>query len=187
MIHHLIFLEIILDSKEREKSIEIFEKEINVAFSEISRVLKKNKYFTLTYHSLSGLEWKAITNACLKNGLEMFDYQWLVQKSFTPRQINRLKSVKGDVLVTLKKSGIKNLTQKTDIEVKEIFLSHIKRWLESEPLDTNEIFLRIMKMVFAKKILIGNIDLLKILTENFQFSDNNKWKLNDKLELCRTK
>jgi DNA modification methylase len=175
---------VISDSKEREKGTENFEKEINLAFSEIRRVLKINKYFSLTYHSLSGIEWKAITNACIKNGFELFDYKWLVQKSFTPRQINRQKSVKGDVLVTLKKSVIENLTQKTDIEIKELFLSHIEKWIESEPLDTNEIFLRIMKIVFTEKILIGNVDLLKILTENFQFSDNNKWKLNDELELC---
>lgn len=175
---------VISDSKEREKGTDNFEKEIDVAFSEIRRVLKSNKYFSLTYHSLSGLEWKAITNACIKNGFDLFDYKWLVQKSFTPRQINRQKSVKGDVLVTLKKSVIENLIQKTDIEIKELFLSHIVRWIESEPLDTNEIFLRIMKIVFTEKILIGNVDLLKILTENFQFSDNNKWKLNDELELC---
>lgn len=175
---------VISDSKEREKGTENFEKEINLAFSEIRRVLKINKYFSLTYHSLSGIEWKAITNACIKNGFELFDYKWLVQKSFTPRQINRQKSVKGDVLVTLKKSVIENLIQKTDIEIKELFISHIERWIESEPLDTNEIFLRIMKIVFTEKILIGNVDLLKILTENFQFSDNNKWKLNDELELC---
>jgi len=175
---------VISDSKEREKGTENFEKEINVAFSEIRRVLKMNKYFSLTYHSLSGLEWKAITNACIKNGFELYDYKWLVQKSFTPRQINRLKSIKGDVLVTLKKSVIKNVTQKSDIEIKELFLSHIEKWIESEPLDTNEIFLRIMKIVFTEKILIGNVDLLNLLTENFQFSDNNKWKLNDELELC---
>ena len=175
---------VISDSKEREKGTESFEKEINIAFSEIRRVLKTNKYFSLTYHSLSGLEWKAITNACIKNGFELFDYKWLVQKSFTPRQINRLKSVKGDVLVTLTKSTIKNVTQKSDIEIKELFLSHIEKWIESEPLDTNEIFLRIMKIVFTEKILIGNVDLLKILTENFQFSVNNKWKLNDEFELC---
>lgn len=175
---------VISDSKEREKGTDSFEKEINIAFSEIRRVLKLNKFFSLTYHSLSGLEWKAITNACIKNGFELYDYKWLVQKSFTPRQINRVKSIKGDVLVTLKKSGIKNITQKTDIEIKELFLSYIEKWIESEPLDTNEIFLRIMKIVFTEKILIGNVDLLKILTKNFQFSDNNKWKLNDKLEFC---
>lgn len=175
---------VISDSKERAKKVGNFEKEIEVAFSEIRRVLKTNKYFSLTYHSLSGLEWKSITNACIKNGFELSDYKWLVQRSFTPRQINRLKSIKGDVLVTLKKSVIESVIQKTDIEIKELFLDYIEKWLELEQLDTNEIFLRIMKIVFAEKILIGNIDLFKILTENFKFSDNNKWKINDKLELC---
>jgi len=175
---------VISDSKDREKGIEAFEQEINAAFSEIRRVLKTNKCFSLTYHSLSGIEWKAITNACIKNGFDLLEYKWLVQKSFTPRQINRLKSIKGDVLVTLKKSVIEKVTQKTDIEIKELFLSHIEKWIESGPLDTNEIFLRIMRIVFTEKILIGNVDLLKILNEDFKFSDNNKWKLNDELELC---
>ena len=168
---------VISDSKEREKGTANFEKDIHVAFSEMRRVLKTNKYLSLTYHSLSGLEWKAITNACIKNGFDLFDYKWLVQKSFTPRQINRLKSVKGDVLVTFKKSEIEKITQKTDNEVRNIFLCNLTKWLESKPLDTNEIFLRIMKIVFTKKILIGNVDLLKILSENFKFSDNNKWRL----------
>lgn len=169
---------VISDSKEREKGNENFEKEINVVFSEIRRVLKTNKYFSLTYHSLSGLEWKAITNACIKNGFELIDYKWLVQKSFTPRQINRLKSIKGDVLVTLRKTAtIESVTQQNDDKVKEIFSKHIKKWVEKEPLDTNEIFIRIMKIVFTKKILIMDVNLLVLLTENFKFSDDNKWRL----------
>ncbi len=176
---------VISDSKVRKKSNTHFEKEISMAFSEIRRVLKPNKYFSLTYHSLSGLEWKAITNACIKNGFELVDYQWLVQKSFTPRQINRLKSVKGDVLVTFKKSPInESLELKTDAEIEEIFLEHIEKLVELEPLDTNEIFLRIMKIVFSEKILIGDIDLLVLLNKNFQFSENSKWSLNDEYEFC---
>ncbi|MCK5355089.1 MAG: hypothetical protein KAJ63_08225, partial [Methyloprofundus sp.] len=75
------------------------EQDINKAFSEIRRVLKTGKMFSLTYHSLSGLEWKAITNACIKNGFDLVNREWLIQKSFTPRQINRAKTIKGDVLV----------------------------------------------------------------------------------------
>ena len=176
---------VISDSKERKKNNEDFEKGINIAFSEIRRVLKPNKYFSLTYHSLSGLEWKAITNACIKNGFELVDYKWLVQKSFTPRQINRLKSVKGDVLVTLQKNILSSdLTFKTDTEIEELFIENIENWIENDELDTNEIFLRMMKLIFSKKILINNVDLLKILTKNFQFTENQKWILNDKLEFC---
>ncbi|MGB0932321.1 MAG: DNA methyltransferase, partial [Chitinophagales bacterium] len=152
---------VISDSKKRKKRSEQYEQEINLAFAEIRRVLKPNKFFSLTYHSLSGIEWKSITNACIKNGFELVDYKWLVQKSFTPRQINRLKSIKGDVLVTLQKSKLptKNIVQ-SDIEVSEIFIGFIKKWLKIEALETNEIFLRIMKIVFSEKILIGNVDLL---------------------------
>lgn len=171
---------VVTDSKERCKNIKVFEEEINLAFSEIRRVLKNKKYFSLTYHSLSGLEWKAITNACIKNGFELSDFKWLVQKSFTPRQINRLKSVKGDVLVTLIKSELPTEHKsKTDKEIQSLFISKINEWIKGQPLDTNEIFLKMMKMVFSEKILIGNIDLLKILTDNFRFSETQKWEIND--------
>jgi len=169
---------VVTDSKIRNKNILVFEKEINIAFSEIRRVLKTGKFFSLTYHSLSGIEWKAITNACIKNGFDLYSFEWLVQKSFTPRQINRLKSVKGDVLVTLIKSDLpENISQRTDEDIQQLFISKITEWLIDNPLDTNEIFLKIMKMIFAEKILIGNIDLLKVLTENFNFTDTQKWRI----------
>ncbi len=179
---------VISDSKERGKNSNKFEEEINLAFSEIRRVLKPNKYFSITYHSLSGKEWKAITNACIKNGFELVEYEWLVQKSFTPRQINRLKSIKGDVLVTLQKTSNNELiTCKSDNEIEQLFVSQIENWLDGVGLETNEIFLKTMKMVFSEKILIGDVDLLKILIENFKFSENQKWILNDQLELQTTK
>jgi len=174
---------VISDSKERKKDCNTYEEEINLAFSEIRRVLKTDKYFSLTYHSLSGKEWKAVTNACIKNGFELIDYEWLVQKSFTPRQINRLTSIKGDVLVTFQKaSSIKPVICKSDKEVTQLFINKIEEWLENGGLDTNEIFLKTMKKVFFEKILIGDVDLLKILIENFKFSENQQWQLNDQLE-----
>ncbi len=177
---------VISDSKERDKNVDNFEEEINMAFSEIRRVLKPNKYLSLTYHSLSGAEWKAITNACIKNGFELIEYKWLVQKSFTPRQINRFKTIKGDVLVTLQKNtNYMPLIVKSDDEVANMFKRQIEQWLLNEKrIDTNEIFLRIMKKVFSDKIIIGNVDLLKILTENFVFSEQKQWRLkNDQIEL----
>lgn len=66
---------VISNSKQRKKDNANFEDGINAAFSEIRRVLKPNKYFSLTYHSLSDLEWKSITNACIRNGFELVDFQ----------------------------------------------------------------------------------------------------------------
>lgn len=166
---------VITDSKQRKKGVFEFENEIYLAFKEISRVLKPNGLFSLTYHSLSGLEWKAITNACIKNNFKLVDFTWLVQKAFTPRQINRLKTIKGDVLVTLKKKELIDPIILSDQEIERRFKQKISNWLSKEPLDTNEIFLRIMKMIFDERWVIGNVDLLKILTNNFNFSDDKKW------------
>ena len=133
--------------------------------------------FSLTYHSLSGLEWKAITNACIQNGFEMVDFNWLVQKTFTPRQINRSKSIKGDVLVTFEKVPSITSIHLDDIQTKELFIDQIEGWLERESLDTNEIFMKIMKTIFQKKIIIGQIDLLDVLLKNFKFEENQTWSL----------
>ena len=88
---------IISDSKTRQKDSDDFGKGIFEAISEIHRVLKNDKYFIFTYHSLSGLEWSVITNALLQVGFEVVDCELLVQKTFTPRQLNRKKTIKGDL------------------------------------------------------------------------------------------
>ena len=169
---------VISDSKPRRKNHVTFESDMNSAFREIRRVLKSDKFFSLTYHSLSGKEWKAITNACINNGFILEDFQWLVQKSFTPRQINRMKTIKGDVLITLKKSPLlRKVSALNDSEVRALFRKSIADWLRTEPLTTNEIFLRIMKKVFSERILITNIDLLQLLTAEFKFDNEDNWGL----------
>jgi len=176
---------VITDSKERDKNNSVYEQDINKAFAEIRRVLKTGKMFSLTYHSLSGQEWKAITNACIKNGFDLVEFEWLVQKSFTPRQINRAKTIKGDVLVTFKKSNVIEQYKRNSNEATiALFTRTIEQWLIKESLDTNEIFLRIMKMVFSKRIVIGDVDLLKILVQNFILTKDNKWALHDELAVC---
>ena len=173
---------VISDSKIRGKNVGQFEKDIYDAFSEIRRVLKMGGFFSLTYHSLSGKEWKAITNACIKCGFELVEFDWLTQKTFTPRQINRSKSIKGDVLVTFQKSpNIKSL-ELSDSQLTDLFITEISSWLLVENIDTNEIFLRVMKIILTQKIVVGNIDLLNTINKEFKFIDN-KWTLNDKLKL----
>ncbi|MBK8625905.1 MAG: hypothetical protein IPN86_10180 [Saprospiraceae bacterium] len=71
-----------------------------------------------------------------------------------------------------------------DIQTEAFFKNEIENWLANESLDTNEIFLRIMKIIVTRKITIGNVDILNIMVKNFGFTINNKWILNDKFELC---
>src|SRR5699024_3500053 len=154
--------------------------EILKTISEISRVLKKRSYFSLTYHSLSGKEWSALTNGCIKSGFELVDYQWLVQKSFTPRQINRARSIKGDVLVTLQNNHVSHFLVLRESDAYHKFKTLISEWILQEPLDTNEIFLRIMKTVFAERIVLEDIDLLDVLNAEFTFNESRKWEMNAK-------
>lgn len=178
---------VISDSKVREKGNLNFENDINAAFSEIRRVLKSNKYFSLTYHSLSGYEWSAITNACIKNGFELHKFEWLVQKSFTPRQINRIQSIKGDVLVTFKKlSKIPCFDEVSSDELSAILVNKIYEWLLNESLDTNQIFLKVMEMIFKERIVANSVDILGILLKNFKFTDDKYWALYDKPKLQAT-
>ena len=140
---------VISDSKIRGKNVGQFEKDIYDAFSEIRRVLKMGGFFSLTYHSLSGKEWKAITNACIKCGFELVEFDWLTQKTFTPRQINRSKSIKGDVLVTFQKSPNRKSLELSDSQLTDLFITEISSWLLVENIDTNEIFLRVMKIILT--------------------------------------
>lgn len=173
---------VITDSKTRKKGNNQFENDIYLAFEEIRRVLKPEGYFSLTYHSLSGLEWKAITNACLRNGFDLVDFEWLVQKSFTPRQINRAKSVKGDVLITLQKAPSCRVIHKSTSDLETFFENAISEWLEVQPLDTNEIFLRSMKLIFTNKYLIADFNLFSFLCKTFEISNDNKWILKSTIE-----
>ena len=175
---------VISDSKVRSKRGSQFETDIDRSFSEIRRVLKSGKYFSLTYHSLSGHEWRAITNACVRNGFELYEFEWLVQKSFTPRQINRMKTIKGDVLVTFRKlSDIPPYKETGENELASELAIMIRRWLYDKPLDTNQIFLKVMEYIFRERIVSGPIDLLELLVNNFEFNEMKLWVINDKLDL----
>ena len=171
---------VISNSKKRAKKINEYSKDIGSAIFEIFRVLKYNKFFSITFHSLSGLEWRAISNACLEVGFELHNFEWLVQKTFTPRQLNRSKTVKGDVLITFKKPLIIVKAKKiSGEEFSKIMIDKINQLIQEKKNTTNLIFIELIKLIFNKKILIPKIDIFKILNQNFTF-ENEQWKYNDK-------
>lgn len=167
---------VISDSNQREKNISSFEKDINSAISEIRRILKDNKYFSLTFHSLSGLEWKAISNACVFNNFNVVDYEWLEQKTYPPRQLNRIKSIKGDVLVTFRKNPDPVCLHVCDDEqftsiIKDLITNTIQNGIN----DTNGIMMAIMEWVLRNMIIIGNVDVFKLLNNNYLLKADGRW------------
>ncbi|WP_204104778.1 MULTISPECIES: DNA methyltransferase [Spirulina sp. CCY15215] len=166
---------VVSNSPLRQKNIIAYRNDIEKAISEIFRVLKKNKYFSITFHSLSGSEWNCLTNACIKAGFEIHDLVWLTQKTFTPRQLNRGKSVKGDVLITLIKPSLKksfNKYNKNDtINYFEGLLDTI---ISGRQVETNEIFMKVVKEIFDNSIILADVNFFEILNSRFNFTEN-KW------------
>lgn len=168
---------IISNSKEREKNESNYAKDIELAIKEIYRVLKYEKYFSITFHSLSGLEWNALNNACLIAGFELHKFQWLVQKTFTPRQLNRVKTVKGDVLITFKKTRtLTDLKSFTSNEVENIVKNWILECLKTGSKETNDLFLYIVEKVYKERIVIDDINFFDLLTTVANF-ENNLWSI----------
>lgn len=169
---------VISDSNQRHKDIKSFEDDINAAFSEIRRILKDNKHFSLTFHSLSGLEWKAVSNACVFNNFNVVEYEWLEQKTYPPRQLNRIKSIKGDVLVTFRKNPNPVHLKVCDDQLFERIVSDfITDTIHAGVSDTNGIMMAIMEWILRNMIIIGNVDVFMILNNKFQISENGQWNI----------
>lgn len=169
---------VISDSNFRNKDIDSFTEDIYISFSEIRRVLKDNHYFSLTFHSLSGLEWKAVSNACVRNNFRVVEYEWLEQKTYPPRQLNRLKSIKGDVLVTFLKSTEQlNLRNDPDDLLRSEIINLITVTIQIGLNDTNSIMMTIMEWILRNMVIVGNVDVFEILNSNFSISEDGHWTL----------
>lgn len=171
---------VISDSKERDKSVKTFEKDIKKAVDEIYRVLKPNKYFIFTYHSLSGPEWLSITNSLIKSGFKIEDSEMLIQKTFTPRQLNRSKRIKGDMVVVCKKNSIKEkpkYLESTEKESKYI-LNIFTEILNAGIYETNDIIFEFMKRIFSERLILKEINILKKLSEIAEY-DGKGWFFNE--------
>lgn len=167
---------VISDSRYRNKDIKSFDSDIKKSISEIRRILKDLCFFSLTFHSLSGLEWKSVTNACILNDFTMVEYRWLEQKTYPPRQLNRLKSIKGDVLVTFqKKRGSSEICVYDDNTLIKYVIEFIRRQIKSGVNGTNDIMMSIMEWILNHKLFIGDVDVFRVLDENFILNINGEW------------
>ena len=164
---------VISDAKNRNKQLKQYSNDIDRAYSEIYRILKNGSYFTFTFHSVYGTTWKAIINACLKNGFEFIDLRWMVQATFSPRQLNRRYTIKGDLIITLKKNQYTMKLRKIsacelELEILELLKKNIGIY------DTNELYLQIISYIFKNRYYISNLNIIDLLNTNFEMRDG-KW------------
>lgn len=167
---------VISNSSERAKTRDDFARRIDASIREIYRVLKMGKVFVFTYHSLSGAEWAAITNSLLGNGFEVIDLQLLTQKTLPPRQLNRNNTVKGDLLITCRKTNVsahndRDTSLSQDCEFREIFRRLIK---ENHLYETNDIIVEFLRQIFRRKYTFNDENIFSSLHEVAQY-DGKGW------------
>lgn len=168
---------VISDSKSRQKRPENFASEISHCVHEIYRVLKSDSYFSITFHSISGSEWYALTKACLEAGFLLDDIQWLTQKTFAPRQLNRKKTVKGDVLITFKKSINQPKTRRLNkLETEDLIRSEADRALKIKRCNTNDIYMTILNKVFSEHIVIAEVNFIDVLMSYYVIDSDGFWR-----------
>lgn len=172
---------VISDSKERQHDYKKFATDIEKSVSEIDRVLKNNHYFVFTFHSVSGLEWLSLTNALISSHLKPLDFYWLTQKTFTPRQLNRQKTIKGDLMVLM----VKDTNQKEGSYIK-INEYETTQWIadcllkiiyEFGSLTTNDLIINLIRKIFDQNMLLSNFNLMNIIKKTLIYDESNDlWK-----------
>lgn len=167
---------VISDSKIRNKGSIDFNNGISKSISEIHRVLKDDGFFIFTYHSLSGFEWASITNALLQTGFEIIDCKLLEQKTFTPRQLNRKKTIKGDLLIVSKKNtAYKQVREFPDTISEEEFVKKLfVETINNGFYETNEIIVEFLKRFFKERVVIRNLNIISLL-QDIAIFDGKGW------------
>lgn len=167
---------VISDSKARQKRAQHFQDDIGLCVQEIYRVLKNDKFFSVTFHSISGNEWYSLITACLKSGFSIKNIQWLTQKTFAPRQLNRKKTVKGDVLITFTKTKDKPVLNRLNKEqTEDLILEEVTRNLKMGSRNTNDLFIAILNKLFSEKVLFEDTNFIEVLSDNFMLDDEGYW------------
>ena len=170
---------VISDSNSRQKKYIDYSNDISIAISEINRVLKNDCYFVFTFHSLYGNEWIAIANALKRNNFKFVKCKSLIQKTFTPRQLNRKNTIKGDMIVVYQKSSRDSNEKEYNFD-DEIFKLISSNCTSEKTYTTNELIELCIKALLSTNCILKNIDFYDVINMYFVEEDDN-WRLKDEL------
>lgn len=93
---------VVSEAKTRNKTPENFYILMDMAFSEIARVLKPDKYFSLAFNCLDDNTWLNLLNLFIKYGFEICEVIPLEYSATSVVQDNRKNALKTDFVLTFK-------------------------------------------------------------------------------------
>lgn len=163
---------VVSDSPERNKNVNTFINDINLSIQEIKRVLKEDKYFVFTFHSLDGAEWKSIIDSLREYNFIFRDCSVLVQKTLPPRQLNRPNSIKGDIVAVFQNGNNKTI-RNFDVVLEEK-MSKINNL--DYAFETNDLIVLFVNAMLESLTAIS-INFKTLMEKYFQYNENlNKWR-----------
>lgn len=97
---------IVSEAKQRrEKNADNYKELLNQAFSEIQRVLKPERYFSMAFNCLDDKTWIDTLNLFIQHGFEISDIVPLEYSTTSVIQDNRKNALKTDFVLTFKNSN----------------------------------------------------------------------------------
>ncbi len=96
---------IVSEAKSRNKNPENYNQLLDKSFSEIQRVLKPNKFFSMAFNCLDDDIWKDTLNLFRKHGFVLEDITPLEYSATSVVQDNRKNALKTDFVLTFKNLG----------------------------------------------------------------------------------
>lgn len=163
---------VISNSNERKKGSKSFSDDIFLSIKEIYRLLKDNSYFVFTFHSMNWLEREAISNSLVKAWFQFIDCKLMVQKTFTPRQLNRKRTVKWDVLAIYKKNT-KYKSNTENFDINKDLIKKLKLLEKNQSFDTNSLILICIKLLLMSWKIVNNVNFMGIIEDYFIMDLNN--------------
>lgn len=128
---------IVTEAKDRkEKNPSNYNELLNSAFSEIARVLKRGKYFSLAFNCLDDDTWIDTLNLFVQHGFEIKDIVPLEYSATSVIQDNRKNALKTDFVLTFQNTGNRKLRKivfkNDDAELEDAVADVLKNNLDFE-------------------------------------------------------
>lgn len=170
---------VISESKKRHKDSHNYVALLGQAISEISRVLKKGRVFSIAFNSLDDENWKSILDLCTQSGFILKDVIPLEYSATSVMQDNRKNALKTDFVLSFinTKMPAANIDMNTSVDEAEEAICAI---LPSKGMESYEIINKLM----VDKIKIGFFfspnTIIKALDQSSFFKYvEGKWFKND--------
>lgn len=94
---------VVSDAKHREKNIDDYRLKLALAFKEMYRVLKKDKYMSVAFNSWDDAAWQAFLASCAELGFEVVNVTPIRYSANSVIQDSRKGGLRGDFVVTFRK------------------------------------------------------------------------------------